>query len=147
MEWSSRQEHKSAFFLAGTLSEKYTIDFLRLTFSSDKSQNTSKTSLILWQFFMSAFPNNTWSSVKNKCEKAGPPHKAFTRFHNFESHLSLMRNPRTSMHMINTLGDKGLPCLIPLVGLNSSNAPPLNNIVILEDVIQLFITLSKKLGT
>ena len=101
VKWSLSQEHKSTLFSARTLGEKYTLDLLRLTFSLDKSQNTSKASLILWQFFMSAFPNNTRISAKNKCEKVDAPHEAFTEFHNFEPHLSLMRNPRTSMHMIN----------------------------------------------
>lgn len=58
--------------------------------------------------------------------------------------LTFIRSPSNSMYIMKIYRESGSPYLMPLDRQNASKQPPLNRTEILEDDMQLIITLLRK---
>ena len=85
--------------------------------------------------------NKMISSTKRMWEKPKFSLEAFKGVQDPSTHFCLIRWPKYSIHKMKMYGDKGSPCLMPLVGSKGSKAPPFTKMAVLGDVMQLIIIL------
>jgi hypothetical protein len=107
-----------SIFLRLVLAEKKALDLWMLTRKPEEFANLVRIPSITLACDTDAFENNKTSSAKNKWERRGPFLDKLTGFQTLLSTACKIACDRLSMHMTNRYGDRGSPCLRPLVGEN-----------------------------